>query len=103
MIHPPNQPTLLPDLTRPTTWRVVRRGSWLNLCTETVENCRYLDDVLEVLQGKGVDLSRVRSVQFLHLNTQAWVAVQPACLAEGVARAKNNPVASTGRSGQKFR
>jgi hypothetical protein len=73
----------LPDLVRPTTFRLVCHFSW---ATPYQVEGRYLDCALEKLAEMGKKPSSVIRAEFLDLNSGRWIAVIDRDLKDAIGR-----------------
>ena len=74
----------LPDLVRPTLWRLHLRTHAWSAPTLHREEGVYLDDALKAVQSRGISLERVLIAEFLRLDTDSWQSVSEASLKETI-------------------
>lgn len=74
----------LPDLVRPTLWRLhLRTHTWSAPALHREEGV-YLDDALKAAQSRGISLERVLVAEFLRLDTDSWQSVPQPSLKEAI-------------------
>lgn len=66
----------LPDLVRPTRWRVSYRLFWGQLATLEVTT-RYRDEALKAFELHGQSCDRVEKLEFWCLHTCCWKPLTP--------------------------
>lgn len=78
--------TSLPDIV-PTDFKVTVRSTIPWQPPAIIHHrCRWLDDLLEFLIQKDIDLERVIAVEYQAASSLKWITIQPIELREAIAR-----------------